>query len=174
MRKYLTVIVLLLFIGCNPAKKQQQDTMNYFDIEGYFKKEALRLNSSNPTLSKTVEVNGQAETKRLQLTDWTKEFAVFSGADINRNAWKGLFRTENNSRYDRYQSDHEKVQVKEVLITRANGKISGIRILIRYSNVLYTSADTLSYFPDSLYQVKKGQHITLLPEKHYVITGKFK
>lgn len=174
MRKQLLLSgVLLIFFGCNPTEKNQKNTLNYFDLAGYFAKEGARLNKSNPLLTKTVEVNGDAETKKLRITDWTKELAVFSAADINRNAWKGLFNAKPTDQEEIYVSESEKIPVKEVLVIKKNGQVHGIRILIGYSNVLYTSADTLSYYPDSLYQINKKQKIRLLSEKNYNITGRF-
>jgi hypothetical protein len=165
--------ILLVFLGCNPAEKNQKNALTYFDIKGYFEKEALRLASMNPLLTKTVAVNELDETKKVRIEDWAKELSAFSDADINRSAWRGLFNKKNNDQQDVYSSDDKKVPVKEVMITRRDGKVYGIRILIRYSNILYSSADTLSYFPDSLYQVKKKQQIKLLDEKNYSITGRF-
>ncbi|WP_316815906.1 hypothetical protein [Pedobacter nyackensis] len=173
-KKILLPGILLVLLGCNPTEKSQKNALSYFDLKGYFDKEALRLTQSNPLVTKTVAVNQQTETKQVRMTDWAKELSVFSNADINRNAWKGLFDAKNTGQQFLYTSDHEKVPVKEVLVTKKNGRISAIRILIIYSNILYKSADTLSYYPDSLYQVKKKQQIKLLSEKNYTITGRFK
>lgn len=173
MRKqFLLPGILLFFFSCNPTEKNQKNTLTYFDLKGYFVKEGARLNKSNPLLTKTVAVNKDEETRQLHLTDWTKELAVFSDADINRNAWKGLFNRKIIGQGEVYTSDHKKIPVKEVLVIKKNGQVHGIRILITYSNILYRSTDTLSYYPDSLYQVKKQQKIRLLSEKNYSISGK--
>jgi hypothetical protein len=172
-RTLLLPVILLVFSGCNPADKNQKGDLSYFDLKGYFEKESLRLNKSNPVFTKTVMVNESSETKNIRIADWAKELSVFSEADINRSAWKGLFHIEKNKEQEVYSSDDKKVPVKEVLITKTDGKVQGIKILIRTSNMLYSSADTLSYYPDSLYQIKKKQEIRLLSEKNYIITGKF-
>lgn len=164
--------ILLIFFGCNPAEKNQKNALNYFDLKGYFAKEAARLNKSKPLLTKTVEVNKDAETRKLRITDWNKELSIFSDADINRNAWKDLFNRKDIGEGEIYTTGNEKIPVKEVLVTKKNGQVQGIRIMIRYNNMLYSSADTLAYYPDSLYQVKKQQKIRLLSEKNYRITGK--
>lgn len=173
-RKILLPGILLVFLGCNPAGKSQKNPLTYFDLKGYFEKEALRLSAINPLLTKTVSVNNMEETKKIRITDWAKELSAFSDADINRSAWKGLFNKKNTGQQETYMSDNKKVPVKEVMISKRNGQVYGIRIVISYSNVLYSSADTLSYFPDSLYQVKKKQQIRLLAEKNYTITGRLR
>jgi hypothetical protein len=175
MKKTLFVSgILLIFYGCNPAVKNQQRTLNYFDLKGYFNKEALRLTKNNPEFTKTVTVNDSSETKKIRISDWSKELSIFSDADINRNAWKGLFKTNLTVGQDTYTSDDEKIPVKEISITRKNHEIQSIRIVMKSSNSLYSSADTLSYYPDSLYDIKKSQQIKLLSEKKYRITGSFK
>ncbi|TKC56591.1 hypothetical protein FBD94_23040 [Pedobacter hiemivivus] len=175
MRKTFWLLgILLTFYSCNPAVKSQNGALNYFDIKGYFEKEALRLNKSNPLLTKSVEVNGAAETKKIHIPDWAKELSIFSDSEINRNAWKGLFSTDKTNEQELYTSANKKVPVKEVLITKKDGRVSGIRILVKNSNMLYSSADTLSYYPDSLYRINKKQHIKLMAEKNYGITGRFK
>ncbi len=171
-KQYLFGLLLIVY-SCNPAVNNQTEAMNYFDLKGYFSKEAARLSKDQPTLTKTVTVNNVAESREIRITDWTKELSVFSASDINRNAWKGLFKATSNGEQDRYSSDHEKVPVKELLIVKRKGTISEIRILVKNTNMLYSSMDTLSYFPDSLYQIKKNQQIKLLPERNYTITGKF-
>lgn len=175
MRKTFWLLgAVLTFYSCNPAVKSQNDALNYFDIKGYFKKEASRLNKSNPLLAKTVEVNGAAETKKIHIPNWEKELSIFSDSEINRSAWKGLFSTNKTSEQELYTSDNKKVPVKEVFITKRDGRVYGIRILVKNSNMLYSSADTLSYYPDSLYQINKNQHIKLMAKKNYSITGRFK
>jgi len=166
--------ILLTFYGCNPAVKNQKNTLNYFDLKGYFDKEAIRLTKNDPEFIKTVSVNDSSETKKIRIADWSKELSIFSDADINRNAWKGLFKTKLTDQQDTYTSDDKKIPVKEISIIKKNQEVQSIRIVMGSSNSLYSSADTLSYYPDSLYQIKKSQHIKLLSEKRYSITGSFK
>lgn len=175
MRKILFFFAMpLFFYSCKPAKQEQGHNLNYFDLKGYFEKEALRLKTSNPIITKTVMVNGSGETKQIRLADWQKELAVFTDADINRSAWAGLFGVQKNNEQELYTSAVEKVPVKEVLILKKDNKPYHIQVLVNNTNMLYSSSDTLSYYPDSLYQIKKKQHIKLLSEKNYSITGRFK
>lgn len=174
MRKILFFFAVpLFFYSCKPAKQEQGHNLNYFDLKGYFEKEALRLKTSNPIVTKTVMVNGSSETKQMRLADWQKEFAVFTDVNINRSAWAGLFSVQKNNEQELYTSVEEKVPVKEVLILKKDNKLYGIQVLVKNTNMLYSSSDTLSYYPDSLYQIKKKQHIKLLSEKNYSISGKF-
>ncbi len=175
MRKpILLFLSFLLFISCNnSADKKQKTNLTYFDIKGYFEKEVIRLTLKNPLITKTVSVNGATESKHIKIADWKKELTLFSDADINRASWKGLFEFKKSNDQELYSSNNEKVPVKELLVIYKNNKVLGIKILIKNTNSLYTSIDTLSYYADSLYQVKKIQNIKLLSEKSYTITGSF-
>ncbi|MCX2451754.1 hypothetical protein OQX61_10830 [Pedobacter sp. PLR] len=166
---------LLLCFGCgDPAVTQQKEAHPYFDLKGYFAGEATRLSRGKPMIHKTVVVNDSTESKDLVIQDWPKELSIFSDADLNKSAWKGLFQVKKTDTLELYTSNNEKVPVKELKVIKRKGRVYGLQVLIRNSNTLYTSSDTLSYFPDSLYDVKKDQQIRLLAEKNYRITGKFK
>ncbi|SHG21545.1 hypothetical protein [Pedobacter caeni] len=168
-------LLLLLCYGCGDSTvASQKNAHTYFDLKGFFEKERARLSQSNPLILKTVMVNDSSESKQLRIADWKKELSAFSDADMNRAAWKGLFQIRKTTSGVAYTTDSKKVPVKEVLVMERNGKLYGLQILIRNSTTLYTSSDTLSYYPDSLYEVKKSQNIRLLSEKNYRITGKFK
>ncbi|NQX37245.1 hypothetical protein SAMN05421820_103787 [Pedobacter steynii] len=167
--------LLLLCYSCGDSTVAGQKNAHiYFDLKGYIEQESNRLNRSNPSVHKTVMVNDSSESKEIKIKDWKKELSAFSDADMNRAAWKGLFQVKKSGEKEMYTSDHKKVPVKELIITRRSGQLYGLQLFIRNSNTLYTSADTLSYYPDSLYEVKKTQNIRLLSTKNYRITGKFK
>ncbi|NRF41372.1 hypothetical protein [Pedobacter foliorum] len=171
----LLFCILLFFISCSDsADKKQKNDLTYFDVKGYFEKEAARLTKTNPLINKAVNVNGEGESKSMKIADWKKELMLFSDADINRASWKGLFQLKKSEDLERYTSNNEKVPVKELLVFYKKDKVSGFKFLIKNTNSLYASVDTLTYYPDSLYQIKKMQNIKLLSEKTYTVTGTFK
>jgi hypothetical protein len=175
MKKLALIIYIgLFFVACSSADNEKQvANLRYFDLQGYFKKEEDRLKKLNPVIEKTVSVNNSTEHKSLRIADWKKELSAFTDADLNKKAWIGQFKIEKHPEMERYSSDQDKIPVKELKVTFKKGKVSGIQMLLRNTNALYTSKDTLLYYPDSLYEVKKTQHIKLLTEKNYKITGLF-
>jgi len=176
MRIIVFLSLILLFFGsCDSAvSKKHSSTPQYFSIKNFIEQEAKRLQQLNPEIDKTVTVNNAQEHKRLRIADWQKELSGFSDADINKSSWQGLFHLEKSSDQEIYVSNSEKVPVKSLRITYHNGKISELQIINNTTNILYSSNDTLSYMPDSLYEIRKTQHIKLLNEKHYMISGRFK
>jgi hypothetical protein len=172
MKKYAFVF-LMLASGCSNPEQAAVTESNHFQLKAYFSKEAKRLQQLNPEIKKTVVVNGKSETKSLKIASWEKEFSAFIDADINKKAWAGAFQKRVNNTSEVYTSNNEKVPVKSVLIQKANDKVTGVVILVTNKNYLYTSSDTLSYYPGKQYEVRKRQQIRLLDEKKYRITGIF-
>lgn len=171
---YIAVFALAL-LSCNQRKAAEANTgFLYFDIKGYFGKEISRLQKLNPTVQKTVSVNGNTDNKATHIADWQKELAIFVNADINKTSWRGSFKINQENGADVYTSDNKKIPVKKVLVERSNAKINKLEIIIDNKNILFQTQDTLTYYPDSLYQIKKQQKIRLLNQKKYLVVGKLK
>ncbi|TCC89506.1 hypothetical protein EZ428_17600 [Pedobacter frigiditerrae] len=167
-------LVILLAFSCNLKDKDKANAKPYFDLAGYFKKEAIRLSKTNPILNKTVFINGKEEQKNINIKNWDQEFKSFIDADINKASWNGSFNATIAGGLTTYTSHSEKIPVKKLEISLENNRLTSIKVYITNANDLYTSQDSLSYYPDSLYQIKKTQHIKLMETKQYRITGKFK
>ena len=172
---FYIALTFLLITGCSGnASDLPKSEGEYFNLKGYFTNEIQKLNRRPAPIQKTVYVNGSEETKTVKISDWKKELSSFSDAEINRESWKGLFKTVRHPNGITYTSTDKKVPVKEVDLTFSGDRLTGIRIIVKNSNMLYSSTDSLLYYPDSLYQVKKSQEIKLLSKKDYAITGSLK
>lgn len=165
----------MAFFSCQQEKKTNTVAINsYFDLKGYFEKEISRYSAQKPVVEKTVAINGQAESKKIVIKDWPRELAVFTDADINKSAWKGLFKIQESENETHYSTANKKIPVKELIISKKSGEVSKIEVIIANINLLYHSSDTLTYYPDSLYQIVKQQKIKLMGVKRYKIVGKLK
>ncbi|WP_293300804.1 hypothetical protein [Pedobacter sp. UBA4863] len=170
----LGVFVLSLF-SCNQQEDKKTSTPNYFDVAGYFKQEAVRLQKFNPTIHKIVSANGKNEQKNTHITNWETELTSFSSADINKASWKGEFtETLKNDNSLSYTTNNPKIPIKKIEIIKNHHQIKGIKIFKLTNNYLYTSTDTLLYYPDSLYFIRSEQKIKLLSKKIYQIKGEWK
>jgi len=176
MRHNLLILgSFLLLASCNRSPAEQQKTVSlYFDLKGYFEKEALRLQRTQPLISKSVNINGAEEMKSLKIANWKRELSAIADADINKASWRGLFTVKKTGEKVQYITAEEKIPVKEVTVTYSQNKPIAVVVLMKASNMLYTSVDSLSYYPDSLYQINKSQHIRLLDSKDYKVTLKFR
>lgn len=173
MKKLFLFGLALALASCTLKEQENKNTKAYFDLEGYLKKEALRLQKANPLINKTVVVGGKSETHKVKIADWKKELDLFIQSDINKAAWRGSFSSSLANGMSTYTSQNAKVPVKKLEVSFKGNKVSAIRIFVSNTNDLYKSNDSLSYYPDSLYQIKKVQQIRLRAEKKYEITGKF-
>ena len=173
MRKLLCCL-LLFASSCNLKEQDKSNATAYFDLAAYFKKEAARLNKLDFTFIKAVVVNGSKEEKKVKISDWEKEFETFISSDINKASWRGSFKLTKTEGEEIYTSSSDKIPVKKLQIFYQNDKIKAIMVFINNNNNLYNSKDSLAYYPDSLYQINKTQHIRLMDKKKYIITGRFK
>ena len=173
-RKLGILVFALAFFSCNQREAAKANTdLLYFDLKGYFSKEIIRLKNAKVSVDKTVSINGTSETKSLLITDWDKELAIFVNSDINKNSWKGSFKINQQDGVQTYTSDSKKIPVKKVSVENNGSQISKVEIIILNKNILYQSLDTLTYYPDVLYKIRKQQKIRLLAPKDYTIVAKF-
>lgn len=173
MKKLFFFCLVVFYSSCTLKEQDKTNTPSYFDLDSYFKSEAKRLSEANFQIEKTVIVNGESEEKNIIINNWEKEFDSFIAADINKVSWKGSFKVKKDSITTIYVTQNEKIPVKKVEIVYRKEKIYGIKIFITNTNRLYTSKDSLTYYPDSLYRIKKLQQIKLMGPKTYQITGRF-
>lgn len=173
MKQVFFCLLIACCAACNLKEQEKVNAKTYFDLAGYFHQEAMRLTRKNATINKTVIVNDQLESKKIKV-NWLAEFDTFISSDINKASWKGEFKLVKTPDLNTYIAESNKIPIKKIEIGYRKQQIAFIKIFIVNANSLYTSTDSLSYYPDSLYQIKKRQHIKLMDEKQYQVTGKIK
>ncbi|RVT99929.1 hypothetical protein EOD41_15945 [Mucilaginibacter limnophilus] len=172
--KKLSIISVLVISGLQSCKPEIANKGNaYFDLKGYFKKEADRLSVSKPSVYKSASHNNIAQDKSIIITDWEGELALFSGSDINKPAWRGEYTVTETPDSIVYKAKKPELKVREVNIKRKGKKIIGIFIVNKTKNILYHSTEKLAYYPDSLYRIDKKQDVNLIGVNDYRIEGKF-
>lgn len=173
-KKYFLIVLVLCCFSCKPKLAQTNTNLLYFDISGFFNKEAERLKKLNPTVEKLVSINGNTERKTVKISDWEKELTIFANADINKSAWRGSFNIKKVDNTIYYDAKDPKVSVKQVAVESFDKQVRKIVIVIGIKNILYQSNDTLIYQPNISYQINKQQHIKFLNSKNYKILANFK
>ena len=172
MKVILICLIVFSISACNSNNKEKENPI-YFDLKSYFSSEAVRLTKNDQVVDKTVMINGKAEQKKIKISNWEQEFSSFIDADINKASWRGSFALSKADNLETYTSDSKKIPVKKVEIFLMDKKVIGVKIFINNKNDLYTSSDSLVYYPDSLYEIKKTQKIKLMYGKQYIVRGKF-
>ena len=168
------IAILLVASSCESNRKVAK-RYSYFDLEGFFQREISRLQKLNPKVSKTVVKNTEAENRELRINDWEEELSLFTASDINKPAWKGSYKKSEKMGEILYTAIDPKLRTERLLIRRnKNGKVHHISIINKVSNSLYSSKENLTYYPDSLYEIRKEQKVRLLGSNKYTVTGRLK
>jgi len=154
-----------------PSCKPEVKTNGGFDLTGYLKNDAVRLNKLNRPVVKFVSHNGVAETKTVHIKDWTAELGLFIDADINKPAFKNSYQVIIEDSLWVYKAKDKDLKVRELIIKRARQKIQYILIYNKVTNFLYKTTQKLTYFPDSVYRIETVQHVKLLGTNNYIIQG---
>ncbi|WP_028297311.1 hypothetical protein [Olivibacter sitiensis] len=159
--------------ACLPNKDNEAipENKTYFDIKGFFLHQADSLQKSNPYIFKEVSQDTALEARKMQIANWQNELDFFISSDINKSDWIGEFRVDSTSNQISYTSKNPEIRTKLIKIKHYKGRLTHIHIENRDSNSLYRSTEHLDYFPDSMYRISKEQHVRLLGEKKYKITG---
>ncbi|PRY52290.1 hypothetical protein B0I27_10649 [Arcticibacter pallidicorallinus] len=173
-RQVFTTFILLYATSCTGDKKAPDNQNTFFDIGGFFTTEAERLNRKDQGVLKQVDHNGKIEEQEVKITDWKKELDLFISSDINKPSWKNSYAVKKEKNVTSYTALDTSLKVRKISIERSGRKISAIEINSRVNNEIYTSSETLKYYPDSLYSIKKEQDVRGLGNNTYKINGKIK
>lgn len=159
--------------SCKPDIKESNANMKYFDIKGFFRSDSARLTKLNKPIFKSVKHNGVVESKKVTIKNWGTELSLFSESDINKPAWRNSYRITTDSNIIIYQALVPGLKTREILIKKTGGKVKYIMIINSTKNILYSTLEKLSYFPDSLYLIQKSQTVRVLGKNNYDIAGYF-
>lgn len=168
----ISFFVALSFTFCTPEAQPDNSSKVYFDLKGFFKNEAEYLQKKNLLINKTISKNNLKEHKELIVRNWVNELDLFAASDINKAAWRDLYQVKNTQNSTQYLAKDNKLRTRKIVIDKSpGGKIEHIFILNRVSNNLYSSAEELNYYTDSLYSIRKKQKILIIGDNDYSITG---
>lgn len=170
-----SLVFLALFITSCQSAVIKTNSPNYPDLKGYFSKEIKRLEKERPEVQKSVHFNKKNETKTSAAIKWQEELDPFIVSDINKPAFKGLYRFSMEDGEETYTAIAKNLKTREIRILKSdNGAIKRITIQNFSDNNLFTSSEYLEYCPDSIYQIVKKQEVVILGSNHFMIVGKFR
>src|SRR5690606_2904214 len=114
------------------------------------------------------------ERKKIHVADWKSEFALFIDADINKPAWQNNYRVDSTGSSVTYTPIDSTLRAKEIRIEKTDsGTVTHVRVINQVSNMLYQTNEQLDYYVDSLYRITKQQHVLVIGESHYTVTGEW-
>jgi hypothetical protein len=160
-----------LFYACSPSiTPMETQDHHYFDIKGFFESEIRQLKAKNPEVLKEVSVDGEREIKTLKIKDWDKELQSFISSDINKPAWKTMYRIDSTTQgvtYTALDSTYKTLSI-QIAWDQAKHPIS-LQIHNRNQNMLYKSEEWLKYEPEAQYEILKSQEIRWISSKRFEI-----
>lgn len=167
------VLVVLFGLGsCKP--NVQQNKINYFDLKSYFASQSQKLEKQNLRVVKTVSRNKEAETKKVKIANWAGELSVFSESDINKPSWRSSYKTIVSGNITIYKAIEPDLKTREIILKKERGLLTYLMIFNVVNNSLFQTREKLTFYPDSLYQIERKQHVRFLGTNDYLITGKLK
>ena len=170
--KYALFITLIIS-GCAGSSTSVKQN-SYLDLTKFFSSEITKLEKLEPNVRKTVSRNGLRETKSLNNINWKSELSLFIESDINKSAWKNSYKITNSKNEVIYTALDSSLRTKRIFITRSpEGMVKKVLIVNKISNMLYESSEELLYITDSIYTINKQQHVVLVGDNDYKITGVF-
>lgn len=171
--RYLFILSFLILSAC-AGQKEEKGVKTYMDVRGFFDGEVNRLTSANPEINKTVARNEASETGNMKDINWKTELGLFAESDINKPAWKDSYKVISRAGKTIYVASDSSLRTREINITKdPQGRIRKITILNQVDNMLYSSTEQLLYIPDSVYQISKQQHVAIIGDNRYFISGEF-
>ena len=161
---YRSLLLLLIAVGssCAPTPAAEQLPGDaFFDLSGYIDAQVDSLQALQPTVTKTIVLNGTEETKELTNLDFGADLRVFREADINKPAYRDKYRVE---RHDEgrmlitiYTATDSSMQTRELAISTVRGTPEQITIRRKTGTVLSDGNHLLEYRPDYGYRMRTVQ-----------------
>lgn len=169
--------MLLLLSGSyactKPEIKETGAELKYFDLKGYFKQEAGRLEKLNPEVNKSVAHNGTSEAKKVHITAWGQELNLFTESDINKPAWRSSYSVKTNADSTIYTALFPELKTRQIIIRKNGANVTELAIFNSTHNFLYKTTERLVYIPGKYYSIDKNQKVKVMGANDYRITGSF-
>ncbi len=181
MKYRILFLASMLFIfSCKNADEKKAKRINtYFDISGFIEAEMDSLQKLDPTIKKTIWVDGIPETQELKIIDWKKELLSFKSSDINKPAWVDSYKIDTLFGKDlnivRYTATDDDVKIRfvELEIGIDNVECKNILIQSEEHNSVYNSSQRLSYKKGLGYAVESIQQVNFMDDRSYKIEVAF-
>ena len=177
-----TALILFTLFSCgnseSPQSTDRKSSLNYFDIRGYMEAEIKKL-AQEPSFNKSVYVNGEKETKRLESIDLENELTPFIDSDINKPAWAGKYDVDStfNQAHQliglHYQSKDRKLKTKSIAIDFEGTDVSKIFIVNAVNSSVANTYQTLTYQPQKGFSIESKQDVSLMAKNHFKIEVAF-
>ncbi len=174
-------LVLIALWSCGEISNTETQKLPYFDLKGFVKIEAEKLDGENVFL--TTRINGveNREEKVLTGSEWLEEFDTFIQSDINKPSLYQSYDTQvkNNILFHTIM-EGAKGKVKEIRITYIDDKVVSATLKSSEENLFYKTSTIAELYMNNLtqkvdhYSIETTQKIWFLKASNIKIMGAIK
>jgi len=182
---YLRLIPILFiaisFFGCGELSKTEEEKKPYFDLKGFVKQEAEKLDGAEVILNSRVQGKENRKETVLSASEWLEEFDTFIQSDINKPSLYLSYDTQvryNVLIHSLFEDADEKV--KEIKITYIDDKVVSATLKSSEENLFYTTSTIAELYMNNVtgkvdhYSIETTQKIWFLKASNIKISGVIK
>ena len=179
---FLTLIIAIsiLLSACQIPTLQESTKPSYafFDLKGFFEKEAEYLQAQNIRIKKTIRHNSNTEEHISKVESWEDELRLFRESDINKPSWKDKYTLDSTEIGNglvllHYKANDKELNTQVLDVKLAGAEVHSIVIIGKVSNQVYESQQYLTYIPHKSYTIEKTQDVVLFDKDEYNIKAKY-
>lgn len=177
MRLCVLLLVLICCWSCNNSKTPNNIPVEYFDNDGFFERESIRMRELKTRETKTVQTNGTSETIRITDVDWEKELGVFRQITLNKSSFSGKYLIDSivsgGYKTTKYSCTDKKLPILYLAFGDSLDKIVWIEAKSQETSELINTEMFWRFVPDSGYSVNGKQTIFGGTESSFTISANF-
>ena len=167
----------ILLAACSSGDKKLNQ-LPLFDLKKYFEFQISLLKQSNPKVQKLVIQNGQAESKDMQIADWSLELKPFLESDISKPALRSSYKVDTLDTscpgcHIAYVAVDSSQSIRKVDLLSDNNNITEITIQKNTGSKLLQSTQSLIWSVGKGYVISGKQTVSLGQENSYMIKASF-
>jgi uncharacterized protein YuzE len=154
------------------GSRVQGDALPYYDLETYFNAQIEALTKKNPLVKKEIEVDGEREVKTIHIQNWNHELDPFFNSAINKPAWRTSYAIDSSKNQYTYTALEDDLKTRKIVIDfDENGGVAKVMIWNETDNMIYTTQEELTFYPDSLYEIVHHQQVRVLGKHSFKLVG---
>ncbi|MBW8685842.1 hypothetical protein [Chitinophaga rhizophila] len=173
---WILVIVAVCLASCSNTNGEQQDkTLAYRDLKGYFQEELHTMSGIKPALQKTIVMNGQRDSLTITSPDSVQLrhlLAPFLDVDLNKPSLRGAYDTilladQFSGKHSlMYKARNPATVPQEVIMDIDNQQhITNVQMNKHVENLVYEYQQNLVYQQNKHIRIVTWQKIAFLPAR---------
>lgn len=181
LRLIPTLLIFIILCSCGELAKTEQEKMPYFDLKGFVKLEAEKLDGAEVILTSRVQGEENREDEILTKVQWLEQFDTFIQSDLNKPALYLSYDTKvkkNVLIHSLFEDADGKV--KEIKITYIDDKVISATLKSSEKNLFYSTFTSAELYMNNVthkvdhFSIETTQKIWFLKPSNIKIMGAIK